>query len=171
MKIWKWKIEISDKAKKIVLLTVAGIFLVIQCIRPDRNVGEMYGSNDITKTVEVPEKVMVILEKACMDCHSNRTQYPWYYSIEPLGWWLAHHVDEGKDELNFSEFNTYKLKRKLHKFEEIVEMVNEGEMPLASYALIHGKACLTGDEKKVLVDWALAARTNLDTVKVVPQSK
>lgn len=79
----------------------------------------------------------------------------WYENIQPIGWWTANHVSEGKDELNFSEFNTYENKRKAHKLEEIAEMVEEGEMPLKSYLITHGGAKLNEEQKKQLVDWAL----------------
>jgi hypothetical protein len=67
---------------------------------------------------------------------------------------MQHHVDEGKEELNFSEFKTYKPKRQKHKLEEIAEQVNEHEMPLSSYTLIHKNAVLTPEQNVALVNWA-----------------
>jgi hypothetical protein len=74
---------------------------------------------------------------------------------------LNYHVDEGKDELNFSEFESYSLKRKLHKLEEIKEMVEEGEMPLTSYTIIHGDATLNGEQKQILYKWVTQTRKYL----------
>jgi hypothetical protein len=84
---------------------------------------------------------------------------------------MAHHVDEGVHELNFSQFNTYKLRRKLHKLEEIAEQVKEGEMPMNSYTWTHSDAKLTDAEKEILVNWALVSKASLDTVPVPPGKK
>jgi hypothetical protein len=158
------------KKKKIVGVFIS-LLIVIQFIRPARNTGEVYSANDISHSVDVPADVKNILEKACNDCHSNNTNYPWYTNIQPVGWWLNHHVEEGNGELNFSEFNTYKLRRKLHKLEEIAEQVKEGEMPMDSYTWTHGEAKLTTAEQQTLISWALNSKAMLDTVKIAGQPK
>lgn len=157
--------------KKKILWGVLIALVVIQFIRPSRNSGETYGPNDITKTVEVPGEVKSILDKACNNCHSDHTNYPWYTNIQPVGWWMAHHVDEGVHELNFSQFNTYKLRRKLRKLEEIAEQVKEGEMPMDSYTWTHSEAKLSDQEKEVLINWALKAKASIDTVQVISGEK
>src|SRR5687768_15468360 len=115
-----------------ILIGLLVAFIIIQFIRPAQNKSLASQPNDITVTMAVPTDVQQILHKACYDCHSNNTAYPWYSYIQPVYWWLNHHVAEGKDELNFSEFGTYNLKRKLKKFNEISGEVTEGEMPLKS---------------------------------------
>ena len=140
--------------KKIIFRSLIVVLLVIQFIRPSKNVGEAFGPDDVTKTVNVPEDVKNILVASCYDCHSNHTNHMWYENIQPIGWWIANHINEGKRELNFSEFNSYKDKRKAHKFEEIGEMVGEGEMPMESYTLIHGNAKLNEEQKRLLINWA-----------------
>src|ERR1700757_3469315 len=138
--------------KKKVLYVIIGLLGIIQFIRPSKNLGEVYTKNDISHSVDVPANVKNILEKSCNDCHSNNTHYPWYTNVQPLGWWLNHHVKEGIEELNFSEFNAYKLRRKLHKLEEIAEQVKEGEMPLGTYTWMHGEAKLSTAEQQILID-------------------
>ncbi|MFA6261254.1 MAG: heme-binding domain-containing protein [Bacteroidia bacterium] len=130
------------------------LLLAIQLYRPEPNIGNAYSDQDIFHYTTVPDNVKEILTTSCFDCHSNNTHYPWYSVVQPIGLWLQHHVDEGKDELNFTEFKTYTSKRQKHKMEEIVEMVREGEMPLKSYALIHGDTRLSEAQKKVLITWA-----------------
>lgn len=139
---------------KNILLILFVIFIIIQFIRPDKNLGESFGPNDITQTVDVPENVKNILVASCFDCHSNKTNHMWYENIQPIGWWIGNHIKEGKSELNFSEFNTYKDKRKAHKFEEIGEMISDKEMPLSSYTLIHGDAKLNDEQISILINWA-----------------
>ncbi|WP_119080514.1 heme-binding domain-containing protein [Chitinophaga alhagiae] len=129
------------------------ILVVIQFFRPARNTAAVPSANDISTAYAVPAEVSTILGKACNDCHSNNTTYPWYASVQPVAWWLAKHVNDGKRHLNFSEFTAYPLARQFHKLEETVEMVNEKEMPLNSYTIIHTNATLTDAERKLLVNW------------------
>ena len=141
--------------KKIGIILVV-FLIIVQLIRPGRNAGEIYTSSDISKATEVPDDIKVLLDKSCNDCHSNYTNYDglWYMNIQPVGWWINHHIEEGKEHLNFSEFNTYSLKRKLHKLEEIAEQLEEHEMPLNSYLWMHSDAKLSNDERNQLISWA-----------------
>lgn len=136
-----------------ILYGLLAVLVIIQFIRPTRNNGEAAGPNDITQVVQVPAPVMTILKESCYDCHSNHTEYPWYTNVQPVGWWMQHHVDEGKEELNFSEFKTYPLKRQLHKLHETEEMVVENKMPLSSYTMIHSDAALNREEVQLLLQW------------------
>ncbi len=140
--------------KKIILRLLLVAFVVMQFFRPSRNIGQAFGPDDITKTVNVPEDVKNILVASCYDCHSDNTNHMWYENIQPIGWWIANHISEGKRHLNFSIYNTYKDKRKAHKFEEIGEMVSPDEMPMSSYTLIHGNAKLSEEQKRLLINWA-----------------
>jgi hypothetical protein len=146
--------------KKIALI-VLGALVLLQFVRPTRNTGTVMGANHISNIVAVPQEVEQLLATACYDCHSNQTTYPWYTNIQPIGLWMGHHVDEGKDELNFSEFASYKKKRQLHKLDEIVEMIDEKEMPLASYTLIHTNAKLTAEQSSLLITWAKTSKMQL----------
>ncbi len=128
-------------------------------------------TNDISTVVTVPDDVHNILKTSCYDCHSNNTYYPWYANIQPVGWWLKNHIDEGKKHLNLQDFSTlqpkpggrFKTARELqdHKLEEIEEMVSEDEMPLKSYTLIHRDAVLDDTQRKLITDWVSAARKEL----------
>jgi hypothetical protein len=139
---------------KKILIALAAILLLIQFFRPERNTGgELITADDISKTLTVPDDVHKLLVSKCYDCHSTTTHYPWYFNIQPVGWWLAHHVEEGKDELNFSAFKTYDQKRAMHKLEELGEVTEEGTMPLSSYTALHPETKLTADDKKLIQDW------------------
>ncbi len=140
--------------KRKIIIGVVAVLVLIQFIRPGRNNSTEITDNDLSKRYAVPENVLPILKESCYDCHSNNTRYPWYANVQPVGWWLQSHVNEGKKELNFSEIGTYSEKRSKHKFEEIEEMVKEGEMPLKSYLLIHKNAALTTEQAKLVTDWA-----------------
>ncbi|HRR07229.1 MAG TPA: heme-binding domain-containing protein [Rhodothermales bacterium] len=146
-------------AKK-VTAGILTILVVIQFIRPTKN-----DTGDETKSIStqfpVPANVQVILKRACNDCHSNKTVYPWYSNIQPLGWWLNDHVNEGKRELNFSAFASYRPAKQFHKLEEISKVLKKGEMPLDSYTWIHKDAVLGNAKKKALMDWAESLRSTL----------
>ena len=147
--------------KKILVVLLAAL-VVIQFFHPSKNEGSADGPN----AMAMPADVRNILETSCYDCHSNHTNYPWYNNIQPVAWWLNDHVNEGKREINFSEFNTYKLKRKIKKMKEIREQLEEGEMPLSSYTLIHSNAKLTEAQKTRLLAWVDSTKLSLaDTVK------
>ena len=139
--------------KKIVIALLL-VFIVIQFFHPEKNTSTAIGVNDITKKYSVPEDVYVLLKTSCYDCHSNNTVYPKYASLQPLSWWINHHIDEGKDELNFSEFTAYPIRRQYKKFEEIIKQIKENEMPLASYTIIHKNAVLSETQKKSIINWA-----------------
>ncbi|MBC7383738.1 MAG: heme-binding domain-containing protein [Bacteroidia bacterium] len=141
------------------MLKTTGIILIvmllaIQFVHLPQNEGEAFGENDIGKVVPLPESIQQILKTSCYDCHSNHTEYPWYSNIQPIGLWLSDHVNEGKKELNFSEFATYKRKRQLHKLEEIGEQLEKKEMPLKPYLIMHTNATLTLYQATQLNEWA-----------------
>ena len=102
------------------------------------------------------------MDKACNDCHSNNTKYPWYASIQPAAWWLNDHVQDGKKHLNFSIYKSYNLRRQYHKMEEIIDEVKDNGMPLDSYTWIHRNAKLSTEEKTRLTNWA---QSIMDTMK------
>ncbi len=151
--------------KRIAQLLLAAL-LAIQFFRPAKNIaaGPAAYAKDISTAHAIPADVQLVFQKACYDCHSNNTTYPWYSYVQPVTWWLQHHVDEGKAELNFSEFAGYSLRRQYRKLEEINKEVKEGEMPLSSYTLIHSGAKLTATEKLAIANWATALRDSMQQV-------
>ena len=140
--------------RKKILLTLVAIIIIIQFIRPAKNKSPESSANHISRHYAVPANVDGILKRSCNDCHTNNTTYPWYTNVQPVGWWMQWHVNEGKSHLNFSEFATYAPKRQHHKLEEVIEMVKEDEMPLNSYLWMHGNAKLTKEDQSTLVNWA-----------------
>lgn len=136
--------------------------VVMQFIRPPKNQSDAPADNDIGMVYEVPSNVHSILKQKCYDCHSNNTRYPWYFNIQPLGWWLYKHIEDGKSELNFSEFKTYSTKKANHKLEETIELVREKEMPLKAYVWMHPEARVSAEEEKALVDWIASLGIKVD---------
>ena len=137
------------------------LFLLAQFIPSEKNRAISVQPNDIFTKYPASIEVQAIAKKACYDCHSNNTVYPWYSNVQPLAWWINDHVQEGKGEFNFSEFTTYSPKLARHKLEEVGEQINEHEMPLSSYTLIHKEARLTPAEQKLLMDWTKNTRAGI----------
>lgn len=149
-----------SRTKKI-LLAILIVLIVIQFVQPARNTSGQVLQTDIVKVFNVPQSTQAVFKKACYDCHSNNTRYPWYANVQPIGWLLARHVKEGKAELNFSEFGSYSSRRQANKLRAIENSVKDGTMPLSSYLLLHKDARLTETDKTEIINWVRRTRDSL----------
>ena len=143
--------------KKIGLLLLI-VFVVAQFFGPDKNEGDMTSVDAFFTDTNPPDDVKMILKNACLDCHSDSTRYPWYNNITPVNYWLADHVKDGKKHFNMSKWSDYSDKKKDHKLDELIEMVEDKEMPLDSYTLTHGEAKLSAAQIESVVAWANTVR-------------
>ena len=125
----------------------------IQFIPTKRNQSDIVPKTDFMVVNKVPESVMKTIRTSCYDCHSNNTSYPWYNNLQPMTWYLQHHINEGKDELNFNEWDNYSKRRKKSKLRSIISQIEDNEMPLDSYTLLHKEAILSNDSKTELIDY------------------
>lgn len=150
------------KKLRYIFIALIVILVVIQFFQPSMNVSPAYSGHRITDAYQVPKETESLLENACYDCHSNNSKPMWYMRIQPVGWWISNHINEGKEELNFDEFGTYSPRRQYRKFEEIIDQVKEKEMPLWSYTLIHDDADLSDEERQQITDWATEMRTVME---------
>lgn len=148
--------------KKIVVGALV-VFVLIQFIRPARNKRSQLLPTDISKLVPIPDSVRSLLQTACYDCHSNNTSYPWYMNVQPMGWLMAKHIREGREELNFSEFGGYSHRRQVSKLKAISSSVKDGTMPLSSYTLLHQDAMLSEPAKRQIIKWATAMADSIQT--------
>ncbi len=105
---------------------------------------------------EVPAtaEVRSVLRRACYDCHSNETVWPWYSRVAPASWLVASDVHEGREELNFSTWNRYTAKQQAKKMKESWDEVAEGEMPPWIYLPLHPNARLSADDRAALRAWS-----------------
>ena len=141
--------------KPLLIVLVAGL-IGMQFSRPEKNSGG-YESVSTFETETMPTaQIAEILKNNCYDCHSDQTQYPWYSEIAPISFWLKDHIDHGKKHFNVAEWKAYSIKKKEHKLEELIEMVENDEMPLPSYTWVHGN--LSKEEKVLILQWAGLAR-------------
>ncbi len=146
--------------KKILIVLLIAL-VIIQLFHPKRNKSEGDQPNYIGNSFSVPDDIKSILARSCNDCHSNNSNYPWYANVQPVAWWLNHHIKKGKSEINFDEFTNKSLRFQYHKFEEITEQVKEGKMPIKSYTWTHNDAVLSEADKNKLMAWADASRESM----------
>ena len=130
------------------------ILIIIQFIHPARNISAIDSPDNIGRAYAMPADVKSILAKACLDCHSNNTRYRWYFRIQPVDWWLTHHINDGKEELNFDDFTNKPIRFQYHKLQSVSDQLKKGEMPLNSYLWLHQDARLSQQEKNILMNWA-----------------
>lgn len=140
--------------KKILIVLVV-VLIAIQFIGGEKNNAATPEVEAFIAETQPSKEIQAILEAKCYDCHSNKTSYPWYANIAPVSFWIGHHVEEGKEHLDFANWSNYDAKKKKHKLHEVEEEVEEDKMPLESYEKLHGG--LTHDEKEALIAWAKEA--------------
>lgn len=139
--------------KNKIFLALLAVLVIIQFFRIDKSLPEYNPEDDFFQHHVAKAEVQLLIESTCYDCHSYKTTYPFYSEVAPISWFLADHIEEGREHLNFSTWGSYSAKKAAHKLEECFEEVEEGEMPLWSYTLTHFDAQLTDQERNTLVLW------------------
>jgi len=99
-------------------------------------------------------EVVSVLRRACYDCHSNQTVWPWYSRVAPVSWVIAHDVNEGRAELNFSTWDQLSTEKQAKAMKESWKEVAEGEMPTWYYVVLHPEARLSANDQSVLQAWS-----------------
>jgi|TARA_R100000501_G_scaffold643_19_gene2337 hypothetical protein len=149
------------KIVKIIAIILLVAFVGIQFIPTTRNQSDTVPSTDFMLVNNVPETIQKKLQVSCYDCHSNNTQYPWYNKIQPVAWFLEDHIKEGKAELNFNEWDSLSSRRKASKLRSIIKQIENGEMPLDSYTLIHSEATFTEAKAEELINFITQLKDSL----------
>jgi hypothetical protein len=157
---------------KVLMLAAAGLALAIQFARPARTNPPVDPARTLQATVRLTPEVAAIFDRACLDCHSHQTRWPWYTEVVPVSWFVANHVVQGRRHLNFSNWPE-KPKVQDHKLGEICEMVERGAMPLPSYLWIHRGARLAPGEAEAICAWTKSEQERLEPLlkSVVPAEK
>ena len=159
------------KIVKIIALILLVGFVGIQFVPTDLNQSDTVPKTDFLLVNNTQENISALLQESCYDCHSNNTEYPWYNKVQPVAWFLEDHINEGKEELNFNEWDAYSNRRKNSKLKSIISQVKDDEMPLASYTLIHKDAKLSNSEKTLIIDYMKNLKETFQKMGLVPPSK
>ncbi len=131
-----------------IALGLLAVLLVAQFVPVSRE------NPPVEEAVSAPPAVREVLERACYDCHSHETKWPWYAYVAPVSWLIADDVEHAREHVNFSTWNRYDPEERAEKLEELSEEVEEGEMPLWYYLPLHPKARLSDGDKEILLAWA-----------------
>ena len=123
-------------------------FLLIQLKQPERT------NPPVVSEIHAPPEVAAILERSCYPCHSHETEWPWYSHVMPISWFVIDHVDEGRRDLNFSDWPLLDFEEIELALTDIDEQIANDEMPLPSYLLLHPSARLSDEDKETLREWA-----------------
>ncbi|MCB0664113.1 MAG: heme-binding domain-containing protein [Saprospiraceae bacterium] len=141
-------------------LGLVGIFAILQLFPIDKTNPTAIPEKDLFAVVDAPVNVKSVIKSACYDCHSYETTYPWYTNLQPFAWSIKDHINHGRKHLNFSEFADYTGEDRSHALEECVEVLQEDEMPIASYKLMHPEARLNDETRQTLITWFQQLRGN-----------
>ena len=136
---------------KWIFVALAGLFLLLQFTNPPRTNPPV--KNDFIAAENPPPQTAAMLHAACYDCHSSETRWPWYSHITPMSRLIATDVNEGRANLNLSDWPVNDPRHAAKKLEDMSEQIGYAEMPLKKYTLIHADARLTENQRKELTDW------------------
>lgn len=156
-----YKSKLTKKTVKIIGSILLVVLVGIQFMPTTQNQSDTVPQADFMIINTVPKTVQNKLQVSCYDCHSNNTEYPWYNKIQPVAWILEDHVVQGKEELNFNEWGNYSARRKNSKLKSIISQMEDDEMPLYSYTLIHGDAKLSEEEKMEIIKYLTLVKKDL----------
>jgi len=147
---------------KISLLVLLVAFIAIQFFPTEKNQSDVVPKTDFLLVNNPPKNINTLLQESCYDCHSNNTDYPWYSKIQPTAWFLEDHIADGKDELNFNTWDELTDRRKKSKLKSIISQIEDDEMPLSSYTLIHRDAILSDSDKSAIEDYMNSLIGNME---------
>lgn len=137
----------SSKKIQIFIIVLFVLFLAIQFVPAKK-------SNPVViNEINLPSNVKTIIKRSCYDCHSNETVWPWYSNIAPVSWLVVKDVNEGREHLNFSEWNKIDSRKQDEILEEIWEEISQDKMPMGIYTLMHSDARLSDNDKQIIKNW------------------
>lgn len=139
------------------LLGLAIILIAIQFIPNELPPINTNNPADLMGSGLVEGEVATLLKTACYDCHSNTPAYPWYSYVAPSSWLVAKDAREGREEVNFSNWEEIEMMDQLAILDDIISEVEEEHMPLPIYLTLHSEAKLDASQRQLIMDWAEAA--------------
>lgn len=144
------------------------VLVAIQIFQPAKTNPPIDPRREIQANLAIEPPVASVLQRSCNDCHSHRTEWPWYSRVAPVSWLIAYDVNRGRKSLNFSEWAQYRCEEQQKQLAEICKEVSEGEMPGLSYTLLHHNAKLSADDVAAICHWN---RNPVQSVSAEPVEK
>lgn len=134
-----------------ILLAAASVFVAVQLVPLE------YSNPAIESNLSAPASVKAVLERSCYDCHSHETRWPWYGYVAPASFLVTHDVHEARDEMNFSTWNRYRPDKRAELLDDVIKMVNDGDMPPWYYLVMHPGARLSDADRELIGAWTTAS--------------
>jgi hypothetical protein len=147
---------------KWIFVGIAAVFALLQFTNPAHTNPPVV--NDFMATNSPPPEIAAMLHAACYDCHSHETRWPWYSHVAPLSWQIAKDVQNGRENLDFSDWPNKFPMRAAKKLEDMSEEIQYSYMPPKKYTLIHVGARFTESQRKKLIDWLDAEAARLKSM-------
>lgn len=135
-------------------VAAAVVLVAMQIVRPARTNPPGETRNGLASVHPMPAHVAAVVDRACRDCHSNETRWPWYSNVAPVSWFVIDHVNHGRSHFNYSEWHRYDAKEAERLLAKACEMARSGEMPLPSYTIVHRAARLSAADVEALCGWS-----------------
>ena len=153
----------KKKSAIVIGLILLIFFIIIQFFRIDKTIPAHDPAMDFIVSTNPPRRITAIIKTSCYDCHSYKTNYPWYSGIAPVSWLINSHINDAREDLNFSEYGKLSREDENHILHEIKEVVENDEMPLKSYTLLHKSARLNNEKKKALIKWLTTGKNQIQS--------
>ncbi|PRB02801.1 cytochrome C [Chryseobacterium sp. MYb7] len=141
------------KMGKKIIFWILVSFALIQFFPIDRTNIPVDSAKNFVDARKTPEKIATLIKNACYDCHSNETVYPKYAFIAPISWSVKSHVNEGREHLNFSTWETYNKDLKENMLTKAVQTIQNKTMPMPGYIVYHRDANLSDAERALLIQY------------------
>jgi cytochrome c551/c552 len=157
----KTNMKTLRKVIKWILIVIVCLFILIQVKRPARTNPAVDESQTIFASTQMTPQVAAIFNRSCVDCHSNKTVWPWYTNVAPVSWFVIDHVNEGRRKMSLSEWGKLEGAGQSKKLQQMCDEVTDGGMPLSTYTPLHPGSKLSPADVKTLCDWTAAERARL----------
>jgi hypothetical protein len=152
----------------LVLSALAAVAAIASSLFPPRPVDSSAGNRAILHDSAIDPQTLALFERACRNCHSENTEWPWYGRIPPASWILSHDVQEARSHMNLSRWRDYSLEDRVRLLTEIGAVIRNRAMPPQRYLLLHPEARLSDEERRQIYDWTRAERSRLKSAPRPP---
>ena len=149
-------LKLNKKRRLIIVYIIATklLFVAIQFLPVNKPKIIVPNPDGLITATNIPKNIASKIKTSCYDCHSNETKLPWYSSIAPTNWFIYKHINKGREELNFSNWNALSKEEKAEKLDDISTVLSGDEMHLKIYTVLHPKAKLSKRDKEDIINWS-----------------
>jgi len=157
--------------KKLLISTSVAAIVAVggSLIHPFGPLSDAENSQTILHEAQIDAETLALVQRACQNCHSQQTVWPWYGHIAPASWMLARDVQQARSHMNLSRWQDYSLDDRLRLLSELGSAVRNGEMPVQRYLWLHPEARLSDVERQQIYRWTKKERSRLTESNVSRQ--